>query len=142
MRVASGVKCSRSPGLAAFPPAYPHTMWCFCEASSSAYRQVWQRESTWPKLEVRPAALLQVAPFDFLAEDAVLSAGEIARERREASMWLGDHVYALLPHACLILESVPHQGSCWDGTPLKPTAAAAPATTAAARSGSQHHCLL
>ncbi|CAK0735857.1 hypothetical protein CVIRNUC_000651 [Coccomyxa viridis] len=75
----------------------------------------------------------KVAPFDFLAADEALSAEEIARERREASMWLGDGVYALLPHACLILESVPHQGSCWDGTPLKPTAAAAPATTAAAR---------
>ena len=93
-------------------------------------------------LRMRLAARLQVAPFDFLVDDAALSAEEIAQERREASMWLGDGVYALLPHACLILESVPHQGSCWDGTPLKPTAAAAPATTAAARSGSQHHCLL
>ena len=85
--------------------------------------------------------LLQVAPFDFLEEDEVLSADEIAQERREASMWLGDGVYALLPYACLILESVPHQGSCWDGTPLKPTAAAAPATIAAARSASQHRKL-
>ena len=99
-------------------------------------------QSCHKSLQMRLAALLQVAPFDFLVEDAALSAEEIAQERREASMWLGDGVYALLPHACLILESVPHQGSCWDGTPLKPTAAAAPATTAAARLGSQHHRLL
>ncbi len=76
---------------------------------------------------------MQVAPFDFLVEDAVLSAEEIAQERREASMWLGDGAYALLPYSSLILESVPHQGSFWDGTPLMPTSAAAPATVAAAR---------
>lgn len=76
---------------------------------------------------------LQVAPFDFLVEDEVLSREEIAREQKEASMWLGDGVYALLPRSSLILESVPHQGSSWDGTPLMPTAAAAPATVSAAR---------
>ena len=80
---------------------------------------------------------VQVAPFDFLVEDEVLSAEEIAQERREASMWLGDGVYALLPYSSLILEAVPHQGSSWDGTPLMPTSAAAPATVAAARSAAR-----
>jgi hypothetical protein len=77
---------------------------------------------------------VQVAPYDFLAKDAVLSTEDIARERREAAMWLGDGAYALLPYSSLILESVPHQiSSSWDGTPLMPTAAAAPATVAANR---------
>lgn len=81
---------------------------------------------------------MQVAPFDFLVEDEVLSAEGIAQERREASMWLGDGMYALLPYSSLILESVPHQGSSWDGTPLMATSAAAPATTAAAQYAALH----
>ena len=87
----------------------------------------------WAHWEIGGACRLQVAPYDFLAEDAVLSAEDIARERREAAMWLGDGVYALLPYSSLLLESVPHQESSWDGTPLMPTAAAAPATVAATR---------
>ena len=85
------------------------------------------------KASTQTALAVQVAPFDFLVADEVLSAGEIANERQEASMWLGDGIYALLPYSSLILESVPHKGSTWDGTPLMPTAAAAPATVAAAR---------
>ena len=85
------------------------------------------------KASIQTALSVQVAPFDFLVADEVLSAEEIANERQEASMWLGDCIYALLPYSSLILESVPHKGSTWDGTPLMPTAAAAPATIAAAR---------
>ena len=97
----------------------------------------------WAHWESGGACRLQVAPYDFLAEDAVLSAEGVARERREAAMWLGDGVYALLPYSSLILESVPHQErSSWDGTPLMPTAAAAPATVAATRYARQlaAHC--
>lgn len=87
-------------------------------------------------LELVPA---QVAPYDFLVADEVLSEGEVAAARRKAAMWLADGMYAMLPYSSLLLESVPDLDSL--PTSRSPTAAsaAAPASVIAARCAQRTH---
>ncbi|KAL6765555.1 isoamylase [Haematococcus lacustris] len=62
----------------------------------------------WPgKVWQRVADTSQLAPFDFLAADEVMSPEELARAQAASLMWSADHHAAMLPWSALILESVP-----------------------------------
>ncbi|GIL64823.1 hypothetical protein Vafri_18680 [Volvox africanus] len=49
----------------------------------------------------------KVAPYDFLAADGVLSAGDVTAARRALAMWTADHTYPVLPWSCIVLVSAP-----------------------------------
>ncbi|BDA40513.1 Isoamylase 1, chloroplastic [Coccomyxa sp. Obi] len=73
----------------------------------------------------------QVAPFDFLVADEVLSKEEVAAARNKVSMWLADGMYAMLPYSSLLLESVPDLDTL--PTSRRATSFSTAAPTAAAR---------
>ncbi len=74
---------------------------------------------------------MQVAPFDFLVADEVLSEEEVAAARNKVSMWLADGMYAMLPYSSLLLESVPDLDTL--PTSRRATSYAAAVPTASAR---------
>ena len=74
--------------------------------------------------------VLQIAPFDFLVPDEVLSEEEVATARQKVSMWLSDGMYAMLPYSSLLLESVPDLDTMPTSRRATAFSAAAPAVTA------------
>ncbi|KAJ9534971.1 hypothetical protein QJQ45_029637 [Haematococcus lacustris] len=62
----------------------------------------------WPgKVWQRVADTSQLAPYDFLLADEVLSQDELARVQAACMMWSADRHCAMLPWSAVILESVP-----------------------------------
>ncbi|EIE26827.1 glycoside hydrolase [Coccomyxa subellipsoidea C-169] len=72
----------------------------------------------------------QIAPFDFLVPDEILSEEEVATARQKVSMWLSDGMYAMLPYSSLLLESVPDLDTMPTSRRATAFSAAAPAVTA------------
>ncbi len=59
--------------------------------------------------DVSRCCLRQVAPYDFLAADGVLSAEDVAAARRAQAMWTADHTMPVLPWSCVVLISSPEE---------------------------------